>query len=478
VRPRTGGAAPALWPWLFADRGLLIVTGALIGLAAAALLVTWGVAADAGTAVEKAKLQVEAIKYGLGSVAAAGAAAALLLAVRRQRHAEQIHEHTVDDAAERRVTDLYTKAAEQLGHDDAAVRLAGLYALERVAQNNPDQRQTIVNVLCAYLRMPYTPPEVRRSEASDSPGPLTALPLHTDTRPAAEGRDPRQELQVRLTAQRILTAHLRLPDGMESEDADNLVPASDQPFWPEINLDLTGAALTAWDLRRGHVRNATYVEATFAGSAVFAGATFTGDACFSGVAFTGDALFDKVTFTGDASFAAAEFAGHAKFDGADFSAHAAFEGSTFARTADFTLVGFTRDAQFGSARFASYATFAAAEFAGDALFDKVTFAGDASFPHGTFAAMAAPLDPMLDNAAHVGRGGRRKRAARRRGTAPRAGSPSYRRSAGPRLGPVLGGLETTVAASTSAAGSFDLGSRGRRRTLASAPYLPLKLTAG
>ena len=28
---------------------------------------------------------------------------------------------------------------------------------ERLAQDNAEQRQTIVNVLCAYLRMPYQP---------------------------------------------------------------------------------------------------------------------------------------------------------------------------------------------------------------------------------------------------------------------------------------------------------------------------------
>jgi hypothetical protein len=34
-----------------------------------------------------------------------------------------------------------------LGSDKAQVRFGGLYALERLAQNNPTQRQTIVNVL-------------------------------------------------------------------------------------------------------------------------------------------------------------------------------------------------------------------------------------------------------------------------------------------------------------------------------------------
>ena len=36
--------------------------------------------------------------------------------------------------------------------------MAGLYALERLGQDNPKLRQTVIDVICAYLRMPYTPP--------------------------------------------------------------------------------------------------------------------------------------------------------------------------------------------------------------------------------------------------------------------------------------------------------------------------------
>src|SRR5438094_304555 len=52
----------------------------------------------------------------------------------------------------------YAKAAEQLGSDKAAVRLAGVYALAGLADDWPSGRQTCIDVLCAYLRMPYTPP--------------------------------------------------------------------------------------------------------------------------------------------------------------------------------------------------------------------------------------------------------------------------------------------------------------------------------
>jgi hypothetical protein len=76
------------------------------------------------------------------------------------------------DAAEQRITELYTRAVDQLGNEKAPVRLAALHALERVAQKNPEQRQTIVNVICAYLRMP-----TRRRRTSHHP--TTPPPRHT-----------------------------------------------------------------------------------------------------------------------------------------------------------------------------------------------------------------------------------------------------------------------------------------------------------
>lgn len=50
---------------------------------------------------------------------------------------ERVAAATERDAEARRITDLYTKAVEQLGSDKAPVRLGGLYALERLAQATP-----------------------------------------------------------------------------------------------------------------------------------------------------------------------------------------------------------------------------------------------------------------------------------------------------------------------------------------------------
>ena len=99
-----------------------------------------------------------------------------MLAFRRQHHQEIATVLSDLDATERHITELYTKAVEQLGSDKAPVRFGGLYALERLAQDNPAHRQTIVNVICAYLRMPFSPtapaskPEPEAAEGQKEPG--------------------------------------------------------------------------------------------------------------------------------------------------------------------------------------------------------------------------------------------------------------------------------------------------------------------
>jgi hypothetical protein len=65
--------------------------------------------------------------------------------------------------ADAQVTDTYTKSVEQLGHAQAPVRLGALYSLVSLAQANPPRRQNVVDVLCAYLRMPYSPPTPREA---------------------------------------------------------------------------------------------------------------------------------------------------------------------------------------------------------------------------------------------------------------------------------------------------------------------------
>lgn len=53
---------------------------------------------------------------------------------------------------EGQITDRFTKAVEQLGDEDIAVRLGGLYALERIAKDSPKDQWTIMEIVSAYVR--------------------------------------------------------------------------------------------------------------------------------------------------------------------------------------------------------------------------------------------------------------------------------------------------------------------------------------
>ncbi|GAA4924783.1 pentapeptide repeat protein [Actinomycetospora succinea] len=248
-----------------------------------------------------------------------------------------------EDARERRVTELYTAAADQLGAEKAPVRLAGLYALERLARTTPEHRRTIVDVWCAYLRMPHTP-----SDTGD------------------------EEREVRLTAQRLLAAHLRPDDTAE--------------YWPEVvELDLTGAVLADLDLSRCALpARTTLAGAVLGGKTWFAEARFTGRARFEGAVFQGPAQFDGADFEGGAAFVDARFDDIAWFADASFGATARFDGAAFDGRARFSRATFLAGARFREARFAR-ARFDTAVFAGDAWFTGAAFAEGADFGEATFS---------------------------------------------------------------------------------------------
>jgi hypothetical protein len=76
-----------------------------------------------------------------------GAAVALVVAYRRQRDIEQ-----------GRFVERFGAAAAQLGDHDVAVRIAGVYAMAGVADESTGlRRQQCIDVLCGYLRLPYSP---------------------------------------------------------------------------------------------------------------------------------------------------------------------------------------------------------------------------------------------------------------------------------------------------------------------------------
>ncbi|MER7460747.1 pentapeptide repeat-containing protein [Micromonospora sp. NPDC126480] len=382
----------------------LVLVGLLVAVALGWWVLDWllGEADRATRPDTRATLRVDAIRTGLTVVAGTGGGLALLLAARRQwlseraqRHqeavaaAEQAHRERVQahaetvadaahrqqdrqaataehDAAERRLTELYTRAVELLGSDNPAVRLGGVYALERLGQDNPGQRPTIVAVLCAYLRMP----------------------------PADDAR----ESEVRRTAQRVLTRHLR---------------ATDDRFWPGVNLDLTGARLDAFDASGCTLTDADLTGAVCTGTTDLTGARVHGRLSLSATfeelildEVTGDAeitldgasieraSFDRADLSGPlsgrratvgrATFRGTTFRGPVTLDIARFPESATFREAAFLSGLSMEHVVFGGYAGFRQARFAELALFRFTEFAGEAWFEQARFEGKASFGRARF----------------------------------------------------------------------------------------------
>ena len=61
-------------------------------------------------------------------------------------------EENVRVAQEGQVTERFTRAIEQLGHQEMEIRLGGIYALERLAKDSEKDHSPIMEVLTAYVR--------------------------------------------------------------------------------------------------------------------------------------------------------------------------------------------------------------------------------------------------------------------------------------------------------------------------------------
>ena len=53
---------------------------------------------------------------------------------------------------QRRITESYGKAVDQLAHDKIEVRLGGIYTLERISRESRDDHWTVVETRCAFVR--------------------------------------------------------------------------------------------------------------------------------------------------------------------------------------------------------------------------------------------------------------------------------------------------------------------------------------
>ena len=104
------------------------------------------VASKDGTPVYPHAALVNPVVAGIGA-ALLVVAALLQAATARRRHTEQ-----TDADRQRRITESFGKAVEQLAHASAEVRVGGIFTLERISRESPGDYWTAMEVLTAFVR--------------------------------------------------------------------------------------------------------------------------------------------------------------------------------------------------------------------------------------------------------------------------------------------------------------------------------------
>ncbi|WP_116046231.1 pentapeptide repeat-containing protein [Amycolatopsis palatopharyngis] len=217
----------------------------------------------------------------------------------RQEIERQRHEHDRERVADER----FARSVELLGNEADQVRVGALHALAALAKGRVDYTQTVLDVLCAYLRRPFG-----HSRYDDGGGATH------DNSVAAE-----HELQVRLTAQRLVVV---------------LLPKTGEPHIPAPDLDLTGAVLEYLDLSGRRIGELTLRYARLHSTTDLSGCEISGPAWFTAAEVRsgrlgGRFLCRDVLFHDRAGFDGFTVNGLADFTGTRFEAASTFTEATF-----------------------------------------------------------------------------------------------------------------------------------------------------
>jgi uncharacterized protein YjbI with pentapeptide repeats len=232
---------------------------------------------------------------------------------------------SLDATRDGQIADRYTKAIEQLGSSTVDVTIGGIYALERIAHDSPEDHPTVMEVLAACIREHSDEPLPGRAPVADATQRVTRPDIQAAVTVIGRRDTTRDRRPINL--RRVNLSHADLPQadlsGADLTDADltradlkgitlkgaklmgahledaNLAPA--EPPDPDIegvytsiasNLhlaDLTHAHLTGADLTGANITDARLSNATLR-QAILVAADF-GGADLDGAELSGANLY-------------------------------------------------------------------------------------------------------------------------------------------------------------------------------------------
>ncbi|MDX8030021.1 hypothetical protein SK803_07350 [Lentzea sp. BCCO 10_0856] len=254
----------------------------------------------------------EAIKTGGLAGGAIVALYALWLNDRRRKVEEarqELESQRIEHDRSRVADERFARAVELLGHDAAQVRVGAMHALAGLAKSRPEYTQTVLDILCAYLRRPFQ--------------------HHEDDLEDFDAVQNEIELEVRLTSQRLI---------------EDLLPRVEEKDPVRYDLNLTKAHLEYMDLSYRHVGDLIMRVARLNEANAFHHMVIHGDVYLTEVESTGrfymhhtevrgKAWFSRFKARGLAVLTESKFLGETKFKGSEWTDVKA-DGCTFATKAE------------------------------------------------------------------------------------------------------------------------------------------------
>ena len=293
-------------------------------------------------------------------------------------------DHLRQVRAERR--ERYTKAVEQLGSQEAPIRMGGVYTLVGLVdewledesiekyEDRLKEGQVIINNLCAYIRSPFTLASHYDELMQDTPD---AEGVYQDKVQEfyADKATLESEADVRLSI--IKEIHDRI------QGPDKNTPGA----WSDFEYDFSGSTFFyPIDLTNSYyAKPINFSGSTYKGWADFSRSTYKGEADFSRSTYKGWADFSRSTYQNLADFSRSTYQNLADFSGSTYQNLAGFSGSTYEGWADFSRFTYQGSmANFSGSTYEGWADFRGSTYQGRAYFSRSTYNDVADFSGSIF----------------------------------------------------------------------------------------------
>ena len=311
-------------------------------------------------------------------------------------------EHLRQVRADRR--ERYTKAVEQLGSQEAPVRMGGVYTLvglvdewlEEESLSNDErfkEGQVIINNLCAYIRSPFTLASHYDELSEDAPS-LEGIYKDKKEEFYVDKATLDSETDVRLSI--IKEIHDRI------QGPDKNTPGA----WSDFEYDFSGSTFFyPIDLTNSYyAKPINFSGSTYKGGADFTGSTYKGGADFTDSTYKSWADFTDSTYQGRADFRGSTYEGRAYFIISIYEGEAYFTGSTYKDVADFIGSAYQGWADFRGSTYEGGAYFSHSTYEGGAYFTGSTYKSEADFTGSTYKSEADFSRSIFYSETYFGKG--------------------------------------------------------------------------